>query len=109
MEERIIVSKQQTANELDDETVQNVSQMFKALSDPTRLRILCLLFRKEHAVNQIATTLDLNQSTVSHQLRLLKNLRLVKHRRQGTTVFYSHADGHVFDILRQMIEHAQHD
>jgi ArsR family transcriptional regulator, zinc-responsive transcriptional repressor len=95
-------------NELDEETLFIVSQTFKALSDPTRIRILHLLFSGEHSVNDIAHTLSLLQSTVSHQLRFLKNLRLVKFRREGTTVFYSCDDEHVMDILQQTIEHARH-
>jgi ArsR family transcriptional regulator, zinc-responsive transcriptional repressor len=94
--------------ELDEETLFIVSQTFKALSDPTRLRILNLLFQGEHSVNEIAEKLTLLQSTVSHQLRFLKNLRLVKFRREGTTLFYSHDDEHVMSILRQTIEHASH-
>ncbi|MDC3414807.1 metalloregulator ArsR/SmtB family transcription factor [Aquibacillus sp. 3ASR75-11] len=94
--------------ELDDETLFVVSQSFKALSDPTRIRILYLLFNKELSVNEIADTLHLRQSTVSHQLRFLKNLRLVKYRRAGTTLFYSHDDEHVMDVLKQTINHALH-
>lgn len=94
--------------ELDEETLFIVSQTFKALSDPTRLRILHLLFHGEHSVNEIAEKLSLLQSTVSHQLRFLKNLRLVKFRREGTTLFYTHDDEHVIDLLKQSIEHASH-
>lgn len=94
--------------ELDEETLFMVSQTFKALSDPTRLRILHLLFQGEHSVNDIADKLSLLQSTVSHQLRFLKNLRLVKFRREGTTLFYTHDDEHVIDLLKQSIEHASH-
>jgi ArsR family transcriptional regulator, zinc-responsive transcriptional repressor len=94
--------------ELDEETLFIVSQTFKALSDPTRLRILNLLFQGEHSVNEIAEKLTLLQSTVSHQLRFLKNLRLVKFRREGTTLYYSHDDEHVMGILKQTIEHASH-
>lgn len=94
---------------LDEETLFVVSQTFKALGDPTRIRILHLLFDKEYAVNEIADKLHLRQSTVSHQLRFLKNLRLVKYRRQGTTLFYAHDDEHVMDMLRQTIEHACHN
>lgn len=94
--------------DLDEETLFVVSQTFKALDDPTRIRILNLLFDKELSVNGIADTLELKQSTVSHQLRFLKNLRLVKYRREGTTLFYSHDDEHVMNMLRQTIDHACH-
>lgn len=95
--------------DLDEETLFVVSQTFKALSDPTRIRILNLLFEKEYAVNEIAKTLGLRQSTVSHQLRFLKNLRLVKYRREKTTLYYSYDDNHVMDLLKQAIEHARHE
>lgn len=94
--------------DLDEETLFMVSQTFKALSDPTRLRILHLLFQGEHSVNEIAEKLSLLQSTVSHQLRFLKNLRLVKFRREGTSLYYTHDDEHVIDLLKQSIEHASH-
>ncbi len=94
--------------ELDEETLFLVTQTFKALSDPTRLRILYLLFQGEHSVNEIAEKLSLVQSTVSHQLRFLKNLRLVKFRREGTTLFYSHDDEHVMSIIAQTIDHSNH-
>lgn len=95
-------------NELDEETLFIVSQTFKALSDPTRLRILNLLSEHEYPVNEIAARLSLLQSTVSHQLRFLKNLRLVKYRREGTSLYYSIDDEHVVDLLRQAIGHARH-
>lgn len=95
--------------DLDEETLFVVSQTFKALSDPTRIRILNLLFEKEYAVNEIAEALGLRQSTVSHQLRFLKNLRLVKYRREKTTLYYSYDDNHVMDLLKQAIEHARHE
>lgn len=93
---------------LDEETLFIVSQTFKALADPTRIRILHLLSDGEHSVNEIAERLSLLQSTVSHQLRFLKNLRLVKFRREGTSLFYSCDDKHVMDVLKQTIEHANH-
>ena len=93
---------------LDEETLFVVSQTFKALSDPTRIRILNLLCTGEHSVNDIAETLNLSQSSVSHQLRFLKNLRLVKFRREGTTLYYSEDDDHVMNLLKQAIEHAAH-
>jgi DNA-binding transcriptional ArsR family regulator len=95
-------------DQLDEETLFIVSQTFKALGDPTRIRILHLLSQKEHSVNEIAENLSLLQSTVSHQLRFLKNLRLVKYRREGTTLYYSPDDNHVMNVLQQTIHHAQH-
>lgn len=95
--------------DLDEETLFVVSQTFKALGDPTRIRILNLLIHHEYSVNGIAETLQLRQSTVSHQLRFLKNLRLVKYRREGTTLYYSQDDEHVMNMLKQMIDHACHN
>ena len=94
--------------DLDEETLFLVSQTFKALSDPTRMRILNLLCTEEHSVTEIAEKLNLSQSTVSHQLRFLKQLRLVKFRREGTTLYYSKDDDHIMHLLMQAIEHAAH-
>lgn len=99
---------EQVNHVLDDETLFVVSQTFKALSDPTRIRILNLLCCEEYAVNDIAEILNLGQSTVSHQLRFLKNLRLVKFRREGTTMYYTSDDEHVMNLLHQAIIHAKH-
>src|SRR5699024_8082333 len=93
---------------LDEETLFVVSQTFKTLGDPTRIRILNLLCTGEHSVNNIAETLNLIQSNVSDQLRFLKNLRLVKYRRAGTTLHYSEDDDHVMNLLNQAIKHAAH-
>src|SRR6476660_1990500 len=98
-----------SSEKLGEETLIRVTQTFKAMSDVTRIRILFLLSQKECSVNEMAEELLLQQSTVSHQLRLLKNLRLVKFRRAGTMLFYSHDDGHVVDLLNQAIHHANHD
>ena len=109
MKEELNTNQEQERMELDEESLFLVSQTFKALSDPTRIRILHLLSQGEYSVNDIAEKLNLMQSTVSHQLRFLKNLRLVKSRRAGTSIFYSHEDQHVMEVLEQMIHHAQHD
>ncbi|MGE6629767.1 Zn(II)-responsive metalloregulatory transcriptional repressor CzrA [Bacillus sp. NPDC077027] len=109
MKEELDTNQEQDMMELDEESLFLVSQTFKALSDPTRIRILHLLSQGEHSVNDIAETLNLMQSTVSHQLRFLKNLRLVKSRRAGTSIFYTPEDQHVMEVLEQMIHHAQHD
>ena len=96
-------------HQINEQTVQRVSQIFKALGDPTRIRILNLICCEEMSVNDMAEQLGMNQSAVSHQLRLLKTLEIVKFRREGTTLFYSVADDHILHLLHQAIEHAGHD
>lgn len=93
---------------LTTETIEHVAQTFKVLSDPTRIKILHLLSQGECNVNQIAQVLDMSQSAVSHQLSILRNLRLVKYRREGKTLVYSCDDGHVISLLKQAIDHAEH-
>jgi DNA-binding transcriptional ArsR family regulator len=93
---------------LQAETVEYVSQIFKALADPTRIRILHLLSEEECSVNHITDVLGLSQSAVSHQLGMLRNLRLVKHRREGNTINYSCDDNHVISLLKQAISHCEH-
>ncbi|MBO2534935.1 winged helix-turn-helix transcriptional regulator [Rummeliibacillus suwonensis] len=108
----MLVNEEHTTSEnedLDEEILFLVSQTFKAISDPTRIRILNLLSKKEHSVNELGEKLNLKQSTVSHQLSFLKNLRLVKFRREGTTLYYSQDDEHVMAILQQTIDHAKHN
>ena len=90
------------------ETVEAVSQTFKALADPTRIRILYLLSQEECSVNHLAEVLDISQSAVSHQLSLLRTMRLVKYRREGTTMMYSCDDAHVISLLNQAIHHCEH-
>ncbi|WP_100011112.1 ArsR/SmtB family transcription factor [Lentibacillus sediminis] len=85
-----------------------IAQVYKALSDPTRIKILHLLFHQECAVTAIAEQLEMNQSTISHQLKYLKQLRLVKSRREKTRYYYSPDDDHVRTLLEQTIKHIQH-
>lgn len=94
---------------LDQETVEDVAGKFKALSDPTRVKILYLLTQEECSVGHIAELLNMTQSAVSHQLSFLKQLRLVKSRRAGQSFIYSIDDEHVIEILKQMIHHSLHD
>jgi len=75
--------------------------------DFTRIRILCILLRGEMCVCDLAQTLDMTQSAISHQLRVLKQMKLVTNRREGKTVFYSLADGHIRTIINQGMEHIQ--
>lgn len=92
---------------LHEATVKKVSTMFKLLSDPTRMNILYLLEGKELNVGTIADYLQMEQSAVSHQLKVLKEARLVKSKRDGKHNLYSQADEHVYKILEQVIQHAQ--
>lgn len=94
---------------LTQETVDEASRIFKALGDPTRIKILYLLSQEECSVNHIAEVLSMSQSAVSHQLSSLRHLRLVKFRREGNTFIYSYDDDHVISILHQVIEHIKHD
>ena len=82
-----------------------LSEFYKIFGDTTRLRILDLLLNKPLCVNEISEKLDVSQSAVSHQLRLLKTLRLVKFRREGKVVYYSLDDGHIKHIFREGLEH----
>ena len=90
------------------EEIKQVSQLYKVLSDPTRLRILLLLKEGEHNVTEISEQLGMEQSAVSHQLKLLRDSRVVKARREGNTIFYTLDDHHVIDILNQTFEHIEH-
>ncbi|MDO4321463.1 MAG: metalloregulator ArsR/SmtB family transcription factor [Lachnospiraceae bacterium] len=89
----------------DEETLYRVAELFKIFGDPTRVRILHTLFHKELCVQDIADTLEMSQSAISHQLRILKQSALVKFRREGKTIYYSLADDHVATILMQGLEH----
>ena len=88
-----------------EDTLYDLTELFRIFGDSTRVRILYVLFEAEMCVCDIAALLGLTQSAVSHQLRALKNVRLVKSRREGKTVFYSLADDHVRKIVAQGMEH----
>ncbi len=88
-----------------DNQLYAMADLFKVFGDSTRLRILCCLFRCERCVQHIAEELHMNQSAISHQLRFLKQNKLVKNRREGRTIFYSLADEHVKTIFDQGLEH----
>lgn len=94
---------------LPDRIVEEAVLIFKALADPTRIRILYLLAEEECSVGHIAEVLELSQSAVSHQLASLRSLRLVKSRREGRTVYYTCDDEHVVKMLHQTMDHVQHD
>ena len=88
--------------------IEKVSRIFKLLSDVTRLKILLTLEQGERNVTAIAEVVQMEQAAVSHQLKLLKDNRMVKARREGKTVFYRLDDQHVFDILEETLEHTRH-
>ena len=89
----------------DEDTLYDLTELFRIFGDSTRIRILYVLFEAEMCVCDIAEVLGMTQSAISHQLRALKNARLVKGRREGKTVFYSLADDHVKTIIHQGLDH----
>ena len=88
-----------------DEVLYDLAELFKIFGDSTRVKILYALLEAELCVCDIAKLMDVSQSAVSHQLRVLKGSKLVKFRREGKTLYYSLADEHVFRILSQGMEH----
>ena len=88
-----------------EDTLFDLSELYKLFGDSTRIRILYCLFASEMCVCDIATLLQMTQSAISHQLAVLKRSKLVSSRRDGKTVFYSLADDHVRTIINQGIDH----
>jgi len=94
------------ADDLPDASVVTPTvQLLKGFADATRLRILCLLRGREVCVHEIVEALDVSQSAVSHQLRVLRDARLVSHRRDGRHVYYQLADDHVEELLENALSH----
>jgi len=89
----------------DDENIYSLAELFKVLGDSTRMRILFTLFEAEICVCDIAAALGMTQSAISHQLRILKQSKLIKSRREGKSVYYSLADDHVRLIISKGIAH----
>ncbi len=85
-----------------------LAALFKALADQTRVRILAALARGELCVCDLADLLDMSQSAISHQLRILRGAKLVRFRRDGKNVFYSLDDAHVLALFDQGLEHVRH-
>lgn len=90
-----------------EEEIYYLSEFYKVFGDSTRIKVLYLLVNRELCVNDIANELAMTPSSISHQLRVLKQHRLVKFRRDGKTVYYSLADEHVETILNQGLEHIE--
>jgi DNA-binding transcriptional ArsR family regulator len=94
---------------VDDTTAARLAETFRALSDPTRLRVISLLAQAELCVCDLAVALDVSQSAMSHQLRTLRDLRLVRRRREGRQMFYTLDDAHVADLFQRGLEHVAHE
>lgn len=94
--------------EVDDITLIQLAELYKVFGDSTRIRILYLLSSQEMCVQEIADALSMNQSAISHQLRVLKESYLVKNRREGKTIYYALDDDHVATIMAQGLEHVEH-
>jgi DNA-binding transcriptional ArsR family regulator len=105
-EEVIAKVKETLPNE---ESLSNVAELFKVLGDRTRTRILHSLFTSEMCVCDLAYLLGMTQSSISHQLRVLKQAKLVKNRKEGKVVYYSLADHHVKEIFDQAFQHVNEE
>ena len=90
------------------EALLKLAELFKILGDPTRLKIVELLLENEMCVNHIAETRGMGQSAISHQLRVLRQARLVTYRKEGKTAYYSLNDDHVEGLVRMGMEHVSH-
>lgn len=93
---------------LDEHNAAHLADLFAAMSDPTRLRIISALIQKEMSVSEIAAKIHLSHSAVSHQLRGLRQMRLVRPRKKGRQVFYCLDDDHVERLYRLGLDHVEH-
>jgi ArsR family transcriptional regulator len=93
---------------LDENTASMVAELFGALSDTSRVRIISVLAQGELNVSSLAQAVDISESAVSHQLRGLRQLRLVRARRQGRQVFYCLDDKHIVDLFQRGLDHVLH-
>lgn len=91
----------------EEEILYDLAELFKVFGDSTRVRILCALEQSELCVCDIASVLNMTQSAISHQLRVLKQARLVKNRREGKIVYYSLDDDHVRSVFDQGLAHIE--
>lgn len=95
-------------NMVDEKLISDMADFFKVFGDATRVKIMYSLFEKEMCVCDIAAVLEMNQSAISHQLRILKANRLVKFRREGKIIYYSLDDDHVKEIFDKGLVHVKH-
>lgn len=90
---------------VDEQTAAYIAELFRAFSDPTRVRLISAMVSGEQSVGALAQAIQLSESAVSHQLRVLRQLRLVRARKAGRQVFYSLLDEHVRDLYLRGLEH----
>lgn len=93
---------------VDKSTASELAELYKALSDPTRVQLIGALLQQELCVHDLSVLLEMGQSAISHQLRYLRNLRIVKRRKSGKTVYYSLDDSHIEEIFVQTLQHLKH-
>ena len=91
-----------------NESLLKLAELFKILGDPTRLKIVEILLENEMCVNHIEETMGMGQSAISHQLRVLRQARLVTYRKEGKTAYYSLNDDHVEGLVRMGMDHVSH-
>lgn len=108
MKEQLMQEEFDMEKELQKEFIQELAEFFKIFGDGTRIRILQTLLEGERNVGELAEALEMSQSAVSHQLRVLRQNDLVKYRKEGKTVFYSLDDEHVRMVLEQGMTHLRH-
>lgn len=92
---------------INDETVFNMAEFFKVFGDSTRMKIISVLLKDELCVGEIAMATNSSQSAISHQLRVLKQSKLVKYRKEGKTVYYSLDDDHIYQIYNLVKQHIE--
>lgn len=112
LEDESLIQSEKNINKVleqqpDDEILYDLAELFKVFGDSTRIKILYSMFEHELCVNDIAGLLNLSQSSVSHQLRILKTSKLVKFRREGKSIYYSLDDEHVRSIISMGMEHVE--
>jgi DNA-binding transcriptional ArsR family regulator len=96
------------AHLVDDLSATRLAQLFKALAAPSRVRIISALAHSELCVYDLAVTVGMSQSAVSHQLRALRDMHLVRYRREGRHVYYQLDDEHIYDLFQKGLEHVLH-
>lgn len=89
----------------EEDRIKDLAEFYKVFADATRVKILCVLLESEMCVCDLAALLKMTQSAISHQLRVLKQMKMVRNRREGKTVYYSLADKHIQNIISQGMEH----